>query len=391
MKRKICFLTDSVFSIGGVQRVTAVIASALAREWQVTIVTLDPPQSKDLSLYGLDFADIDYRFFTYPSLPRWKRLACKAYSAVYRKLRLPWRWASDLYAHSSFPSELSDALASELCAKAYDVVVGVHAPLAVRLAMVQRQLHGAMTVGWIHNSFEALYGKGSTYIGPELRRHYVFQLMKLDKTVVLSQHDAEAYQLADRRLTPTVIPNPLTLIPGRLSQGTSRQFLAIGRFTPLHKGFDLLIEAFALFARDDSEWTLHIVGEGPEECRYRRLIDRHGLAQRVVIHPFTRDIQAYYTQAQVFVLSSRWEGFGLVLVEAMAHGLPVVSSNLPTSMEIMGSTGMYFENGNTEQLAQRLKDATRCDWPSLSRQALVVARRFDVSKVVEQWHHLFDQ
>ncbi|MBR1484177.1 MAG: glycosyltransferase [Prevotella sp.] len=385
MKRKICFLTDSLFSIGGVQRVTAVIARAMAEECQVTIVTFDPPQSLDRSFYGLDGADIGYRFFSYPTLPPWKRLFCKVYSALYRKLHLPWRWASDLYALSSFPSPLRHALACELRQGDYDAIVGVHAPLAVRLATIARQLAGVKCVGWIHNSFEALYGPGSTYIGPELKRHYVFQLMKLDQTVVLCQHDADVYQLFDHRFRPSVIYNPLTLQPGAPSKGVSKQFLAVGRFTPRHKGFDLLIKAFAIFARNDNLWTLHIVGEGPEESLYRRLIDDNGLAQRVFLHPFTHDIQRYYSDAQVYVLSSRWEGFGLVLVEAMAHGLPVVSSNLPTSLEIMGEEALYFENGNVQQLARRLHDATLIDWSQASHRAIEAARRFDIGSIREQW------
>ena len=385
MKRKICFLTDSLFSVGGVQRVTAVIARAMAEEAHVTIVTFDTPQSQDRSLYGLDGADITYRFFGYPVLPAWKRLVCKAYSALYRKMRLPWRWASDFYAHSSFPSPLRRALASELRQGGYDVIVGVHAPLAVRLATIAPRLPGVKAVGWIHNSFEALFGPGSTYIGPELTRHYVFQLMKLDHTIVLCQHDADAYQLFDPRCHPTVIYNPLTLQPGVPSKGTSRQFLAVGRFTPRHKGFDLLIKAFAIFARNDDLWTLHIVGEGPEESLYRRLIVDNGLEQRVFLHPFTQDIQRYYSEAQVYVLSSRWEGFGLVLVEAMAHGLPVVSSNLPTSLEIMGDEALYFENGNVQQLAVRLHDATLIDWPQASHRALEAVRRFNIGSIREQW------
>ena len=386
--RKICFLTDSIFSIGGVQRVTAVVAGALAATEQVTIVTFDSPASKDTSLYGLDAARIDYRFFSYPLAPLPRRLLCKAYSALYRKLRLPWRWASDLYARSSFPSELRLALAAELRRGAYDVIIGVHAPLAVRLATVMPLLPEVVTVGWIHNSFEALYGQGSTYIGPELKRHYVFQLQKLNHTVVLSKHDAEAYAEADSRSHPTVIYNPLTLAPGRPSQGTSRQFLAVGRFTPRHKGFDLLIEAFSIFAQTDSEWTLHIVGEGPEEPLYRQMIGRYRLDGRVFLHPFTRDVQAYYSRAQLFVLSSRWEGFGLVIVEAMAHGLPVVSSRLPTSLEIMGQAGIYYDVGDVQQLAQRLHDATTIDWPASSEQALQVAARFSVDRILAQWRQL---
>jgi glycosyltransferase involved in cell wall biosynthesis len=147
--------------------------------------------------------------------------------------------------------------------------------------------------------------------------------------VVLCQHDAKAYHIPTK-----VIYNPLTLIPGEPSKGTSKKFLAVGRFSPLHKGFDLLIQAFALFAKKNSEWTLDIVGEGDEEQSYRSLIAQNHLEDRIAIHPFTNDIQNYYSDAQVYVLSSRWEGFGLVLVEAMAHGLPIVSSDLPTSPKI---------------------------------------------------------
>ena len=83
-----------------------------------------------------------------------------------------------------------------------------------------------------------------------------------------------------------------------------------------------MIEAFRLFAQRDSDWKLDIVGEGVEEELYRSLIQKYHLEDRVFIHPFTKNIQDYYSKAQVYVLSSRWEGFGLVLVEAMAHGLP---------------------------------------------------------------------
>jgi glycosyltransferase involved in cell wall biosynthesis len=295
---------------------------------------------------------------------------------------------SDLYAHSSFPKERRNALTKVLQEGRFDVVIGVHAFLAMRLATIKKELGNTKTIAWIHNSFEALLKEGSPYLGTELEYHYGRQLKKLDEAVVLYQQDAEMYQKAFG-FKPSVIYNPLTLQPGSPSQGNSKRFLAVGRFSYLHKGFDLLIDAFHQFAQKDSEWTLDIVGEGPEEKIYRKKIAQYKLENRIQIHPFTNDIQSYYSQAQVYVLSSRWEGFGLVLVEAMAHGLPVVSSDLPTSKEIMGDFGLYFTNGNIEELAERLHDATQIDWEKKSSEAFTIAHRFDLSKIADQWQTIF--
>lgn len=385
MKKNICFLMDSIFSFGGVQRVTAVIAKELAKECSVTIVTMDAPSSMDTSFYQMDEADIHYRFFSYPDTPRWKEVCCKAYSYFYRKVLPQTRLTSGWYTHSSFPSEKRLALSRELCEGNYDVIIGVHAPLAVRLSMCKSALKGVRLIGWIHNSYAALFGKGSTYIGAEIRKHYEYQLAKLDHCVVLCNYDAGLYHFPTR-----VIHNPLTLQPGRPANGTSRKFLAVGRFSHRHKGFDLLIKAFRQFAENNQEWTLDIVGEGPEEPMYRELIADYGLADRVHIHTFTSDIQQYYSEAQVYVLSSRWEGFGLVLVEAMAHGLPVVSSDLPTSREIMGDFGLYFENGNIAQLAKQLERATQLDWQRKSSEAISISRRFSIGNIISAWKDIIE-
>jgi glycosyltransferase involved in cell wall biosynthesis len=124
---------------------------------------------------------------------------------------------------------------------------------------------------------------------------------------------------------------------------------------------------------------------------YRELIKEYHLENRVFIHPFTNQIQDYYSQAQVYVLSSRWEGFGLVLVEAMAHGLPVISSDLPTSKEIMGDFGLYFKNGDINDLAEKLEVATQLDWEKKSQEAIKISQRFNVNHIVEQWKKLIEK
>ena len=391
--KRICFVVDSIFSIGGVQRVTAVIATELARTYEVTIITFDDPMTKDTSLYGLSEANISYTFFRYPPVGKLKQKCYRAYSGLYRKLRLPFKWASNLYAHSSFPPERQKALSKALNEGNYNVIIGVHAPLATRLATLRKDLANTNTklIGWVHNSFEALFSETSLYIGPDRLRHYVYQFMKLDKTILLCEHDKESYHHYDPNFHPAIIYNPLTLTPGMPSKGCSKRFLAVGRFSHLHKGFDILIEAFHILALHDSEWKLDIVGEGPEEMLYHSLINKYKLEERVFIHPFTNRIQEYYSNAQIYVLSSRWEGFGLVLVEAMAHGLPIVSSDLPTSLEIMGDFGIYFKNGNTEDLAQKLFEATQINWPKKSKEAFQIAERFNVCNIIERWKTIIEE
>ena len=388
--KRICFLVDSIFSIGGVQRVTAVIASALSKEYDVTIVTFDKPEAKNTSLYGMKDAPLHYRFFSYPQVSKAERKICKAFSWLYLKLQPQSRWMSYIYGYSSFPPTLRRALTKELQDGHYDVIIGVHAPLAGRLATMKKNLKGVKAIGWIHNSFEALFGKKYLYLGSLRKRHYVHQFRRLDDVVLLCRHDTEMYTAYDPQLKPTAIYNPLTLKPGTMSQGTSRRFLAVGRFSRQHKGFDLLIEAFKLFAQKDDEWQLDIVGEGDEGPLYRELIGKYQLEDRIHIHPFTNNIQEYYSKAQIYVLSSRWEGFGLVLVEAMAHGLPVVSSDLPTSLEIMGDFGIYFKNENINDLADKLMEATHIDWQKKSEEAKNIARQFDIGNIVAQWKTLID-
>jgi glycosyltransferase involved in cell wall biosynthesis len=389
--KRICFVVDSIFSIGGVQRVTAVIAKGLAKDYDVTIVTFDNPVSKDLSLYGLEEVDIKYRFFSYPLIRSFKKWFCKLYSGIYLKLQPQGKWWSDLYAKSSFPSELRNALATELIEGQYDIIIGVHAPLAARLATLKPKLSNVRLIGWLHNSFEALFGDTSLYIGAERKRHYIYQFRKLDEIVVLSNYDANEYTQYDKAFKPIVIYNPLTLQPGKKSAGYTKRFLAVGRFSHKHKGFDLLIEAYRIFAARNNEWILDIVGGGPEEELYRSLITNHHLEERITLHPFTTHIQDYYSKAQVYILSSRWEGFGLVLVEAMAHGLPIISSNIPTSNEILGDFGMYFKNGDINELAQKLEEATHINWPEKSKQAIEIAHRFEVGPIIQQWKDLIEK
>lgn len=392
MKKKICFITDSIFSYGGVQRVTAVIAKELAKDYDVTILTFDKKESHNPELYNLNESSIKYKFFTYPILHSIIKKAYRIISGIYLKLQPRSEFFSNIYARSSFPYKLRKALLDMINQERYDIVIGVHAPLAARLATIKKKLPPTTKcVGWLHNSFYALFGESSLYIGVRRKRHYIYQFKKLDQVIALCRDDVNKYSQYDNSFKPIVIYNPLTLTPKAPSTGMTKRFLTVGRFTPLHKGIDLLIEAFAIFSNKNEEWVLDIVGEGVEENSYRSLIMQKHLENRIHIHPFTNNIQDYYSNAQIYVLSSRWEGMPLVLVEAMSHGLPIVTSDLPVCKEILGDFGMYFKNGDIHDLAYKLEESTKINWHNKSEEALNIAKKYNIEHIITQWKNLIEE
>ena len=382
---------NSIFSIGGVQRVTAVIAKELAKEYDVTIFTFDNPKQKDTNLYGLKDQDIHYQFLEYPVVPKIKGLIFKVHRAIYLKLKPKANWQSKIYAITSFPSEQRNAILPALQAGKYDVIIGVHATLSVRLATLRKDLPNTKVIGWLHNSFDAIFDKNSQYIGANKKHHYICQFKMLDEFVVLCNNDAQLFTQYDREFSPTVIYNPLTLVPGKPSTGTTKHFLAVGRFSYQHKGFDLLIKAFQTFCTKNKDWILDIVGEGNMESEYKALIKEYHLENRIIIHPFTNNIQEYYSNAQIYVLSSRWEGMPLVLVEAMSHGLPVVTSDLPVCKEILGDFGIFFKNGDINELSQKLEEATQIDWQQKSKQAIGIANQYKIEPIIQQWKEIIEK
>lgn len=339
-------------------------------------------------MYKLDEADINYHFVKYPKLSVLKNTICKVYSFIYKKILPKTNVFNGLYACSSFPSEYRKYLSEQLNKGDFDTIIGVHVFLSARLASIKPLVGDAKLIGWSHNSYDAIFGEATKYfIGPKLAPFYLGQFKKLDQFVVLAHCDEKMY-IKNHDFYPTVIHNPLTLIPGEKSKGTSKKFLAVGRLTHGHKGFDLLIEAFNIFSKHNKDWTLDIVGEGPEHDTFQSLVDKYNLQERITIHPFTNNVQNYYSEAQIYVLSSRWEGFGLVLVEAMAHGLPVISSDLPTSKEIMGNFGHYFKNGDIADLALKLDEATKIDFEKESAEALHIADNFSIEKISKEWEKI---
>lgn len=389
---KICFYCDSIFSVGGVQKVIVAITSVLSEKNEITILSMDDSSVMDMNMYDLQKSRVSVSFFKFSEINRWDYLTHAPYSGAYKKFLPHNRFTSYLYSLSSFPQKRRKQLIETLNEGNYDVIIGVHAFLSLKLATIRKHLNARKVIGWMHNSYQAFFENNPAYL-ENLKSHFKFQMRKLDGIVVLTKTDAELYK-KNLGLNPTVIYNPVTIKAQRRCDTNAKTFLSVGRMSYRHKGFDILIKAFALFCKENKEWKLNIVGEGPEKENLEELIQSFHLENRISIYPFTNEIEKYYSTASVYVLSSRWEGFPLVLMEALSFGLPIISSDIPISKEVLEKKDFcfFFKNEDAESLCNEMKRMACADLAELSDGAHSFSQQScHIDEIIKQWNAIFDE
>ncbi len=197
-------------------------------------------------------------------------------------------------------------------------------------------------------------------------------LARADLLVAMDEAGRALADTTMRRAVARTLPLPAldddTPPPSRAS---GRTILAAGRLIR-QKGFDLLIDAFAQL--DDASARLVIVGSGPEEAALRRQVERLHLTDRITLAGFAPDIRPYLDAARVFVLPSRFEGYGAVIVEALGAGRPViVSASTPAVGDVMNDPerGIVVPVGNIDALAEAMR--TLLDRPAPDPERLANA------------------
>ena len=374
---KIVYLTPALYMAGGVERVLTLKANYFAEHFGYDI-TIILTEGKDKPLF-------------YPISDKIK--------VVNLNINFEELWtcsfAKKIFVYLKKQRQFKKALTKELMRLRPDITISL---LRREINFLNDIKDGSRKIGELHvnranyRNFEANDSNCiKTLFAKFWMRSLVSNLKKLDRFVVLTEEDKSAWPELQNIC---VIPDPLSFSPTQHSLLTEKRVIAVGRYV-YQKGFDLLLQAWTIIEKQFTDWELVVFGDGnrePYEHQMRELgIDR----KRCHLNGPTADIQNEYVNSSVFAFSSRFEGFGMVLVEAMACGLPVVSFACPCGPKDIvrdGEDGFLVENGNVDDLAQQLMKLMADDNLRMvfAHRAHQNVQRFNMEHIALRWKSLFE-
>ena len=387
---KIVFCTPALYSSGGVERVVSFKANYFAEQlgYDVTIIVTE---GRGRDCY----------------FPLSDKVKVVNFELGFEEL---WRasFIKKVFLYLTKQRQYKRLLKAEL----------MHIRPDITISMLRREINfltsiqdGSKKIGELHvnranyRNFEANESNVLKRLFAKLwMRSLVGKLRRLDQLVVLTEKSKASWpELSNVTVIPD--PIPMTMNQGDRSHDSAqnqgpvplirKRVITIGRYA-YQKGYDLLLQAWAEVEKQYSDWTLDIYGQG-DQTSYRELMTNLGIdTERCHLNGSVKDVVSTYRNASAFVLSSRFEGFGLVLVEAMACGLPVVSFDCPAGPDEIitdGVDGLLVPSGDVHALAKKLMSLMADDElrKRLAKQARQTARRYEMASLANQWITLFEK
>ena len=374
---KIVYCTPSLYMAGGVERVLTLKANYFADNYgyDVTIITTDGedkkcffPLSEKVKVVnlGIHFEDMWHR----PFLIR-------------------------LCIYLPKERQFKKLLTTELNRIKPDITISV---LRREINFLTEIHDGSKKIGEIHinrahyrnftpnrtNLFKALFAKYWMH-------GLVKKLKQLDRFVVLTEYDRQAWQEIPR---VDVIPNPLPFYPELSHVVRRKRIISFGRYFD-EKGYDMLLKVWAIVEKECDDWELDIYGDGNKTYYEKIAVSLNLDKKRYRLNDSISDVQKEYLNSSLFVCTSRFEGFGMGIIEAMACGLPVVAFDClwgPRSIISDGEDGLLVENGNIEKMAETI--LSLINHPEKISEMGMSARknvqRFNIDIIAKKWKRLFD-
>lgn len=228
-----------------------------------------------------------------------------------------------------------------------------------------------------------------------LKDKIVRAVSMFDKIIVLTEKEKKEWLLGDKVIC---IPNMLATCPPKMFERNllHKRVISVGRYA-YQKGYDLLIDAWNKVNKKHADWSLHIYGSHDGDFGdYKRLIKKinyYDIAN-VYLHETISDVVSEYANADIYVMSSRYESFGLVLIEAMSCGLPVISFGCkygPCDIIDDGRNGIIVPQENVDKMSDAICSLIENENKRIlmSKNAIVAANNYMPEKIIYKWHGFY--
>ncbi|MDR0963837.1 MAG: glycosyltransferase family 4 protein [Clostridium sp.] len=356
----ICFFIGDMKRSGGTERVTEQVSALLCSDYRTHIVSLQ---------------NLESDFFYMP----------KEEVTTHTILKKPHQNIQK--AVLAFPY-IFVALARYINRHHIDIVIDVDSVLDL-FTIPLKLFCKIRVVSWAHFPFRVKVGTGFRPLVERLSNRFC------DATVVLTSSDYTAMKAVGKRKGFLYyIPN-MVYPKDRMPPSDAQRILSVGRLT-YEKGFDYLVEVAKLVLPKHPQWQWVIVGEGEERASLQQKIQDVGLEDRILLVGRQKDIEAYYESAAIYVMTSRFEGAPMVLLEALGERLPTISFDCETGPGEMiedGTSGYLIPCFHIEEMAKRIEELI--DFPekreAFSRASLTKIGDFTVEIVAKQWKKLLEE
>lgn len=356
---KICFFLSDITKIGGIERVTSTLIQQLVEEKDFEFEIVSMFKGRDVPNYPIpETVNVHY-------------LIEEPHGAKPHSLKRAFTMFGNMRVVKRFFKTTT-----------YDLVVAQSFPPALILFLSNVSKKRIVAVEHVY----------AGYYGAMLQKVRDYVYSRVRKVVVLTSNDVKFFE--KRGLKNVVqIPNPVQPMQGKLSECTSKRIIAVGRLV-YQKGFENLIDGFKVVHQHYPDWILDIFGGGPMKEELQQRIESNGLSGIVTLKGLTNKITEELSKSSIFVLSSRFEGFPMVLVEAMNQGVTCVSydcPNGPSDIVKNGYNGLLVENQNLEKLVEALEYLISHpdERKKMGHNAPSSVVQFSEEKVAAKWIQLF--
>lgn len=386
---KICIITQELYSLGGVQRSISEICNHLSRNSEIEICVLMHTYQKEKPCFEIDsrvtIVDVADVF-------------SDAFSAVYKPLNMVNRRirildnplgvqiAKQLY----FQAKELDKLVDWINENNFDVVIGATAFYALLIAFIADKI-SAKSIGWMHSTYDGYYHKrGKNLYGSEHLN--IAMLRKLDRIFVLNSFDKQIFEKKCGAKCE-VLHNPICLDSEEAYSPKYYDLAFVGRLNKDVKGLDFLVEIIReLKYHDMEDIRCVVVGDGSSKVFLEECIKKYSLADNMELVGFQKNTAKYYRESRLLLSTSRWEGFGMTIVEAMHYGLPCVAfdNDGPAEIIINGENGVLIPRYNVREFAEQVKQCLQNDekYSVLSQNAKKRALDFSIDVISDRFLYL---